>query len=120
MHDLVATLRRIAGTKPAKTPAALLVTAGQLRHLAQEIELLLGRADHLGRSRDDALEAVAGLQRRVAELLHDDAEHPAVLTLRRIVVGGLTPADVHRLARETLERTAVATPQGPGPHQPPA
>ena len=71
MHDLIATLRRIAGTKPAKTPAGLLVTAGQLRHLADEIELLLGRVDHLGRSRDEALEAVESLQARVAELSHD-------------------------------------------------
>ena len=71
MNDLVATLRRIAGTKPNKTPAALLVTAGQLRHMANEIELLLGRADHLGRSRDEALEAVESLQARVAELSQD-------------------------------------------------
>ena len=71
MHDLVATLRRIAGTKPAKTPAGLLVTAGQLRHLADEIEQLLGRVDHLGRSRDEALEAVESLQARVADLMHD-------------------------------------------------
>lgn len=71
MHDLVATLRRIAGTKPAKTPAGLLVTAGQLRHLADEIEQLMGRVDHLGRSRDEALEAVESLQARVADLMHD-------------------------------------------------
>ena len=71
MHDLVAAMRRIAGTKPAKTPAALLVTAGQLRHMANEIELLLGRVDHLGRSRDLAMEAVSSLQARVAELSHD-------------------------------------------------
>jgi hypothetical protein len=71
MHDLVATLRRIAGTKPAKTPAGLLVTAGQLRHLADEIELLLGRVDHLGRRRDEALEAVESLQARVAVLINE-------------------------------------------------
>lgn len=80
MHDLVATLRRIAGTQPAKTPAGLLVTAGQLRHLADEIEQLLGRVDHLGRSRDEALEAVESLQARVGELQQDApsllVEHP--------------------------------------------
>ena len=45
MHDLVTTLRRIAGNKPAKTPAALLVTAGQMRHIADQIEILLNRVD---------------------------------------------------------------------------
>lgn len=71
MHDLVATLRCIAGIKPNKAPVAVLMTAGQMRHLADEIERLLGRIDHLGSSRDEAQEAVASLQARVAELAND-------------------------------------------------